>query len=368
MSKNKINIYLYHLKRLWVMFRERGFFYTLNYLSILAVYFTNILHKGFWVRLFHKFRFYPRYIEVEPTTFCNFRCKMCELAYWKEKSQNMGLPDFKKIIDQFPKLWGMDITGIGSGFLNPDFLKMIAYVKKKNKNTYLGFNDPFFFIDKKAAEKLIDLGVDRITMSIDGATKKTYENIRIGSNWEQVIKNVKDFIALKKKKGTHFPELTFEYVILKENKDEVIPFIRLVKKLTKGETTHILFTTALHVFDEIKDIATGVSNEFIEKTLEEGEKQGVRVIWSTINRPKLHISQCLEWAMPFIFVDGTVTVCCAGNEANDRGYQRKASLGNILKEDYRKIWYGPKYEALRKAILAGKVPPACRGCPRYELC
>jgi len=39
-------------------------------------------------------------------------------------------------------------------------------------------------------------------------------------------------------------------------------------------------------------------------------------------------------------------------------------LGNILKEDFKKIWNGKDYLDLRKALINKKVPSVCEGCRR----
>jgi radical SAM protein with 4Fe4S-binding SPASM domain len=78
------------------------------------------------------------------------------------------------------------------------------------------------------------------------------------------------------------------------------------------------------------------------------------------------MNMCSLWTMPFIFVDGTVTPCCSLNEQNDRPWQRKTSLGNIFEQDFRKIWYGPKYTAMLDALREGKRPENCSRCAVFE--
>jgi hypothetical protein len=65
---------------------------------------------------------YPKQLEVEVTTACNLRCTICEHTYWTEKPRHMTFEQFKHVVDQFPGLRWIGMTGIGSGFLNPDYL------------------------------------------------------------------------------------------------------------------------------------------------------------------------------------------------------------------------------------------------------
>lgn len=59
-------------------------------------------------------------------------------------------------------------------------------------------------LTNSVAEKLINSGLDLMIYSFDGGTKNSYEKMRPGrfkdNNFEDVIKNIKNFAILKKKK------------------------------------------------------------------------------------------------------------------------------------------------------------------------
>ncbi|MFH1002672.1 MAG: radical SAM protein, partial [Chloroflexota bacterium] len=147
-------------------------------------------------------------IEVEVTTRCYLRCVMCEHTYWPDKgylNQDLAFEPFKELIDSLPRLKWINLTGEGSAFLNPDFMKMVRYVK--SKDIYLDFSHDFFFMTDEIARELIGLGVERIYLSIDAATKETYEKIRIGSDFDRATGNIRRFIQLKKEMNSPLPEL-----------------------------------------------------------------------------------------------------------------------------------------------------------------
>lgn len=356
----------YHLNRLENMLIHKGVKYTFDNLWVLALYNSDFISEKILYPLFPLSVFYPHYIEVEVSTLCNLRCKMCEHTYWKEKSQMMSFEQLKKIVEQFPKLKWIGLTGIGESFLNPDFMKMVKYVK--GKSLYLELYDTFFLIDEKFSRGLIEAGVDRMIVSIDAATPKTYEKIRVGAKFDRVLENIKGLRRLKKKMKAHYPEITFHYIISKTNIHEVLPFVSFVKKIMGKENTSILFTGVLHEFPEIKELITEIPDELVEKAGEKARKLGIKIAWNrNIPGERDSIIKCNEWTMPFIFVDGTVVPCCAGNEANKRSYQRKTSMGNVFKTSFKKIWEGPKYKALRKMVHDGKIPPACKYCTIYKV-
>lgn len=356
----------YHLKRFWNMVRHKGLRYIFDYLWFLALYNSNFISEKILYPLFPRSVFYPKFIEVEVSTRCNLRCLMCEHTYWREKNQMMSFRELKSIVDQFPGLKWIGLTGIGESFLNPDFMKMVKYVK--GKNLYFELYDTFFLIDEKFSRGLIEAGVDRMIVSMDAATPQTYEKIRVGAKFERSLENIKNLRKLKKKMGAYYPEISFHYIISKENIDEVLPFVSFVKKLMGKENTSILFTSILHEFPEIKGLAVEIPDELVEKVEKKAQKLGIKVAWNrNIPGEKDPIIKCNEWTMPFIFVDGTVVPCCAGNEANKRDYQRKTSMGNIFKESFRQIWNSAKYRRLRQMIHDGKTPPACKYCTIYKV-
>ena len=66
-------------------------------------------------------------MEIEVTTRCNLKCIICEHTYWDEPNRDMSFEQFKGIVDQFPKLKWIGLTGIGESFINKDFMKMLRY-------------------------------------------------------------------------------------------------------------------------------------------------------------------------------------------------------------------------------------------------
>ena len=127
----------------------------------------------------------PADIQLEITTACNLRCTMCEHSYWREKQRHMSYGDFVKIIEKFQVLDSINLTGIGENLMNKDFIKMLEYLKRRSIKVI--FNDNMTMIDKGIGEKLVKLGIDEVHVSFDGATKKTYERIRRGANFENVV-------------------------------------------------------------------------------------------------------------------------------------------------------------------------------------
>ena len=79
----------------------------------------------------------PLTLFVEPSGFCNFKCRFCvqsDAAHPMKKS-NMPLSTFKKIVDDIDNnnwvIKKFRFCGFGESFVNPDFIKMLQYLDDK---------------------------------------------------------------------------------------------------------------------------------------------------------------------------------------------------------------------------------------------
>lgn len=314
---------------------------------------------------------FPPFLEIEPTTICNFRCVCCEHTYWKEPSKNMTFEQFKKIMDDFGRPKWLGLTGIGSSYLNKDYHKMLAYAK--SRGTIIEVFDHFaHFKNDEQIKELIEIGPDFQFASMYGASKKSFEKVCVGSNYSKIEENLRKFVKFKKQMKKRFPILNFHYIITSESKKELLDFLDFVHSLNT-EVGEILVTPMLHSFKEAKKYATDIDEKYVKKIRDKAKKYRIAITMNMSAKQeaeglekKPSINNCKEYIMPFIFVGGNVTPCCGQNEANARNWQNKTSLGNIFEKPFKKIWNSPRYKKMRENIRANKCPQECALCPAYE--
>ncbi|HNV71049.1 MAG TPA: radical SAM protein, partial [Candidatus Ozemobacteraceae bacterium] len=140
-------------------------------------------------RIFPRLASYPKQIEVETTTACQLKCQICEHSYWNEKPRHMSFEQFLQIMNMFPDLRWIGLTGIGSGFLNPDYRRMLRFLKQEKK-VFVEFFDHFSHLEKSWMDEWIDLGIDKVWVSLENARAESYEKNRVGASFAKVMENL----------------------------------------------------------------------------------------------------------------------------------------------------------------------------------
>jgi MoaA/NifB/PqqE/SkfB family radical SAM enzyme len=387
---NNLNEKIKYLRRrvfsyrrtLWFLFRNKGLRAAFNFLYSKSFILAGGEGTASWfflpfmplIRLFHWAKPYiypyPSQVEIEITLKCNKKCILCEHTYWDEKPEELSMDDFRKIVDQFPKLKWVNLTGEGDAFLNRDYIDMIEYLKRKDVVVHLV--DSFDLIDEERARRLIDLGVDGIWVSIDAATKETYEKIKCGCDFERSMKNLRRFIELKKEMGSPIPELCFRYVVTSLNVNEMPQFVDLIASLGTreelGDGTVVEFVGLLKFKEVEQYYLEDIPEDICCETIKRAEEKGIYVTFSHANPELPHIKHCAAWSEPYIMMKGYVIPCCAILQSNSRDFLKEHSFGNLLEKPFREIWGSKRYRDFRKLVCSGNgpVPILCHGCRAYD--
>ncbi len=318
-------------------------------------------------RIFPSLAGYPKQMEIEVTTYCHLRCAMCEHTYWDEKPRHMSMDEFRRIVDQFPKLKWIGMTGIGSSFLNKDYMEMLRYIKVERK-AFVEFFDHFHLLDETIARQCIELGINKIWVSLENAHRETYNAYRKGSDFDTVLKNIWTMVRLKREMGSPIPELWFHFIINRFNMAEMKDYVDLVAEIADFErvfSAPLIYWTNMLAFEEVSDLAVKPSDEWIKEVKAYCRQKKVFYVFNENVVCKAPTSSCVKWTEPFVLVSGHIQPCCALNEANQRQYQREHAFMNCLEGDFRQWWQSPKREEYLRTLRSGGLPPVCKYCHIY---
>ncbi|MBN1622352.1 MAG: radical SAM protein [Endomicrobiales bacterium] len=355
----------------YVFYYIRTFQFKAAYVYLWTSMFTRDAGLGLadWIYRINPFWApHPQTMEVEVTTRCHLKCLICEHTYWNEPARDMSFDEFKHVVDQFPKLKWIGLTGIGSSFLNKDFMKILRYLKERH--VFIEFYDHFDLINRDIAEELIRIGVDKIWVSMDAATKETYEKIRPGANFDKSIENIRTMFKLKEELRSPSPEIWFHYIVNTENMKEMGDYVDLVNSIVPRNNTNyatLIYFTALLQFKEVLHLFPKIPAELRDSVIAKANKYGLYINWNENVTCDKYIRDCTKWVEPFVLVTGHVQPCCAINMANDRNFQKENAWGNLFTEDFKDIWNSEKVKSFKKMIHNNKQPKVCKNCRIYRV-
>ena len=83
-------------------------------------------------------------------------------------------------------------------------------------------------LDRQTAEELIEIGIDWIGFSLDGATGEIYEQIRKGADFETVCANIRSLASMRREKR---PFLMINFLLLSMNVHQAEDIVRLAGRL-----------------------------------------------------------------------------------------------------------------------------------------
>ncbi len=160
-----------------------------------------------------KLNFFPLILLVEITNHCNLRCQICPNRIMKRKKGFMSLDLFKKIINDIKGKvsWVLLILG-GEPLLHKQLPEMIKFAKENGVRCDIYTNAAL--LDKETSKKLINSGLDRITISFDGEDAEYFEKIRTGAKYSKVLQNIIYFLDLKRKMKSKKPYVIIQVVKL----------------------------------------------------------------------------------------------------------------------------------------------------------
>ncbi len=137
-------------------------------------------------------------IYIEPTNRCNLECRTCMRNVWNESMGFMSQEIFDRLLQSINEIYPKPVVffgGIGEPTVHPHIIDMIAAFRKCNCEVELITNG--IQLTRDFVNKLIEMNVRRIWVSLDGITPKSYSDIRLGDALPQILSNL---VAMKELK------------------------------------------------------------------------------------------------------------------------------------------------------------------------
>lgn len=145
---------------------------------------------------------YPLHIDLELSSVCNLKCPMCYTITTDFKQHvQTGLMDFRlfqKVIDECAAndVFSIRLSLRGEATLHKQFIDCIGYAKKKGIKEVSTLTNGRNLTDIKFVQKIIEAGLDWITVSVDGVSK-VYEKIRQPIKYSEIVLALKNLMGVR---------------------------------------------------------------------------------------------------------------------------------------------------------------------------
>ncbi len=160
---------------------------------------------------------FPIHLDIEATNKCNLRCSFCDkLPYLKPDDFGMLEFDlFTRIIDEGADngLCGLKLSYRGEPLLHPRLTEMVAYAKQRGiLDVY--FNTNAMLLNQAKVQALMDAGLDRISVSIEGTDPVAFERARVGAKFDVIKRNLENLLNVRAQFGSNSPRVRVQTVAL----------------------------------------------------------------------------------------------------------------------------------------------------------
>ena len=191
----------------------------------------------------------PYYYHVHLHMPCNQRCIMC-VPSGKHPNTSLPFDEFAAILGQIQS-HAEHITLIGGEpFLYPHIGRVLGLLAERS--IAVSINTNATMICDSMSEKLLKLHELHLKCSIDAASRELYRRIRGTDYFDRVVDNINRF-ASKSSVQSNI-KVILVYVVMRENLQEVLPFIALFKD---APLERIEFHPVRHVSNWVVENKTG---------------------------------------------------------------------------------------------------------------
>jgi MoaA/NifB/PqqE/SkfB family radical SAM enzyme len=288
---------------------------------------------------------FPRFMDVEPTNYCNFKCLFCPTGtgmmqrprgYMEEKI-------FTSVLEQIiPHKTPVRFIGWGEPLLHKQILEWCRRLHDNGIMIHLGTNGRL--LTDELMDELLDIPIDSIKFSFQGVDVRSYAEMRSIDYFDALMGKVKQFY--QKRGDRERPFIHVSTTVTYETKEQIKAFYDYVSTFVD------LVTVGKTMLERID----------LEKVkLPQGKKDLLATLIEQETLVKVH-PECPEvYDKISVNWDGKITACCG--DADDMMIVGDLSKGTLLD-----AWTSPRMNGYRKVLSqegGHDKLPLCKTCFDY---
>ena len=301
-------------------------------------------NRGMSVGKYARLPDFPRIIDIEATSACNFGCLMCPTGNLslKRRADFLHPNLFSTIVDQCaPHKTGLRFIGWGEPLLHGQLENFIEKASGKGLMTHVNTNGSL--MGEETARALMAAGLSSLKFSFQGVDAKSYREMR-RAEFDDLIETMR---MVKTARGRRkLPWLQVSTSTTYETAEQIEEFVDLVTpfvdQVNVGHTTFdFMDMDAVRLKPDEKDMLERLAG------LQSGKKEHPKPCPEVYDKLSVH-------------ADGSVRVCC-----ND--FNGVTDLGNVRDTPIKEMWRHKTIEEYRKRLANHEYTgPLCSVCYDYQ--
>jgi MoaA/NifB/PqqE/SkfB family radical SAM enzyme len=277
--------------------------------------------------------------EIEINKNCNLDCVMCNTSLSERPQRNMELELFENVVMTTKSLGQRRVAlhTIGEPLMNPLLEDYFKILRKQGMKVFLSSNG---LLLHKRLELLFNYSdiIDELRLSIDGATKETYEKIRKPGKFDRLIENL-EHLHRENGEKKRLGKVTIASIVSSDVKSELAYHLSFYSRYVGIRNIDMNLVSGLS-----PDNSYFLENSILKKHIQP---------W--------HPCDQLFSSIMHVLNDGRTTACC-------RDYNGDLVYGNIRQNTPSELINNEKVLELRKQHLEDRIPKGslCSNCYRVD--
>jgi radical SAM protein with 4Fe4S-binding SPASM domain len=277
----------------------------------------------------------PSRIWIELTDHCNLKCPLCPNQALPQDSKGyISTGFFKKIVDQVEgKVHDLYLFHRGEPLLHPHLGELIHYAQNRGLPCRIHTNATM--LSDTIAQQILSAGLEVLSFSFDGFNASLYEKNRYPANFDKTLRNIKNFLILKKESQKRKPFTVLQFM--------------------GGDLDHSNL--------ELRRFISSLKSLGLDRIVFRRPHNWGGAIDYPLDSPREHketLFTCtFPWYALIIYWNGLVGPC-------SQDFFGRMIVGDLNKHSIQEIWNGPEMQALRKIIKDRNYQflDPCRQCDR----
>lgn len=233
----------------------------------------------------------PKRIDLTVTERCNLRCAHC-INHSPERTRSSRAREFTRFLLErlrgdlgYASYFGF-VHG-GESLTAPIFWDVLAAIRSTRPGsleTTIHLLSNGMMLTDPVVRRLIDLGVNSLSISVDGATASTNDRIRVGGSLRQIESNVRNAVALRTSLVADL-RLGLSFIVLRDNVKELTNFSEMARD---WGVDWVKFEELVPVNEASRgwmvEPSSGEAREALQAALERARELGLVAVDHTVNR------------------------------------------------------------------------------------